>query len=114
MGVEYCARLSRVVKDSLVLYNGVELEADIVVLDTGYHRMKTTARQTLADAVASRLQEEWDLDEEGEINAMWRFSGHQDFWYMGGTFGWCRSFSKLLALQIKATEGETVYLSDQK
>ncbi|RDH16162.1 hypothetical protein M747DRAFT_245708, partial [Aspergillus niger ATCC 13496] len=30
--------------------------------------------------------------------------GHQDFWYMGGTFGWCRSFSKLLALQIKATE----------
>jgi hypothetical protein len=41
-----------------------------VVLDTGYHRMKTTARQTLADAVASRLQEEWDLDEEGEINAV--------------------------------------------
>lgn len=37
----------------LVLYNGVELEADIVVFDTGYHRMKTTARQTLADAVAS-------------------------------------------------------------
>ncbi|GLA42929.1 hypothetical protein AnigIFM63309_011664 [Aspergillus niger] len=62
--------LRKALTRGLVLYNGVELEADIVVFDTGYHRMKTTARQTFGDAVASRFQKEWDLDEEGEINAV--------------------------------------------
>lgn len=55
---------------SLVLADGRELEADIVVLATGYDNMRTTARKTLGDKVADRCKDVWDLDEEGEVNAV--------------------------------------------
>ena len=55
---------------SLVLADGRELEADIVVLATGYDNMRTTARKSLGDKVADRCKDVWNLDEEGEVNAV--------------------------------------------
>ncbi|KAI9372500.1 hypothetical protein BJX61DRAFT_533927 [Aspergillus egyptiacus] len=92
----------------LVLKDGSELESDIVVLATGYDNMRTTVRKTLGDRIADRLRDVWDLDEEGEVNAMWRPSGHPGFWYMGGNLALCRIYSKFLALQIKAIESGLV------
>ncbi|KAA8651972.1 hypothetical protein EYZ11_001733 [Aspergillus tanneri] len=92
----------------LVLKDGSTLEADIVVLATGYDNMRTTVRKALGDQVADRCKDVWDLDEEGEVNAMWRPSGHPGFWYMGGNLALCRIYSKFLALQIKATEAGLV------
>ncbi|PLB43734.1 flavin-containing monooxygenase [Aspergillus steynii IBT 23096] len=93
---------------SLVLKDGTSLDADIVVLATGYDNMRTTVRKTLGDQVADRCKDVWDLDEEGEVNAMWRPSGHPGFWYMGGNLAICRIYSKFLALQIKASEAGLV------
>ncbi|KAL5049810.1 hypothetical protein BDW71DRAFT_175525 [Aspergillus fruticulosus] len=93
---------------SLVLKDGGELESDIVVLATGYDNMRTTVRKTLGNQIADRLRDVWDLDEEGELNAMWRPSGHPGFWYMGGNLALCRIYSKFLALQIKAVEAGLV------
>ncbi|KAL1306412.1 hypothetical protein AAFC00_005117 [Neodothiora populina] len=90
--------------DSLVLKDGRKLNADIVVLATGYDNMRTSARKILGDAVADRAKDVWDLDQEGELNAMWRPSGHPRFWYNGGNLALCRIYSKFLALQIKAVE----------
>lgn len=56
--------------DALVLKDGTELKADIVVLATGYDNMKTTAEKIMGSKVASRLKDVWDLDEEGELNAV--------------------------------------------
>lgn len=56
--------------DSLVLANGNKLKADIVVLATGYDNMRTSARKIFGDAVADRCKDVWDLDEEGEVNAV--------------------------------------------
>ncbi|KAF2092761.1 putative flavin-containing monooxygenase YUCCA3 [Rhizodiscina lignyota] len=91
-------------ENSLVLADGRELEADVVVLATGYDNMRTSLRKSLGDKIADRCKDVWDLDEEGEVNAMWRPSGHPKLWFMGGNLALCRSYSKLLALQIKATE----------
>lgn len=55
---------------SLILKDGSALEADIVVLATGYDNMRTTVRKILGDTVADRCKDVWDLDEEGEINAV--------------------------------------------
>ncbi|BCR86265.1 putative flavin-binding monooxygenase [Aspergillus chevalieri] len=88
----------------LILKDGSKLDADIVVLATGYDNMRTTVRKVLGDRVADRLVDVWDLDEEGELNGMWRPSGHPGFWYMGGNLAICRIYSKFLALQIKAIE----------
>jgi cation diffusion facilitator CzcD-associated flavoprotein CzcO len=55
---------------SLILADGRELEADVVVLATGYDSMNTTLRKAMGDKVADRCKEVWDLDDEGEINAV--------------------------------------------
>lgn len=55
---------------SLVLADGTELEADVVVLATGYDNMRTTVSKALGDGVADKLKDVWDLDEEGELNAV--------------------------------------------
>ena len=90
--------------DALVLADGRKLDADIVVLATGYDNMVTTARKCLGDKVADRCNDVWDLDSEGEVRAMWRPSGHPNFWFMGGSLALCRTYSRFLALQIKAIE----------
>ncbi|RJE19909.1 monooxygenase [Aspergillus sclerotialis] len=91
-------------ENALVLADGTELDADIVVLATGYDNMRTSARKIMGDKVADRCNDVWDLDEEGELNTMWRPSGHPNFWFMGGNLAICRIYSKLVALQIKAAE----------
>ncbi|CAH0055662.1 unnamed protein product [Clonostachys solani] len=88
----------------LVLADGKRLDADVVVLATGYDNMRTTARKILGDKVANRLMDVWDLNDEGEVNVIWRYSGHPGFWYMGGNLALCRMYSKFLALQIKASK----------
>lgn len=62
--------ISGFTSDALVLQDGTELKADIVVLATGYDNMKTTAQKVMGDKVAARLKDVWDLDEEGELNAV--------------------------------------------
>lgn len=54
----------------LILKDDSKLEADIVVLATGYDNMRTTVRKVLGDRVADRLVDVWDLDEEGELNGV--------------------------------------------
>ena len=56
--------------DTLVLADGRKLDADIVVLATGYDNMRTSVRKIFGDKVASRCRDVWDLDEEGELNAV--------------------------------------------
>ncbi len=46
----------------------------------------------------------WGLDHEGELRTIWRRSGHPGLWFMGGNLQQARTYSKFLALQIKAIE----------
>ena len=57
-------------ENALVLADGTELNADIVVLATGYDNMRTSARKIMGDKVADRCNDVWDLDEEGELNTV--------------------------------------------
>ncbi|KAJ5682425.1 hypothetical protein N7462_005590 [Penicillium macrosclerotiorum] len=88
----------------LQIADGSTLAADVVVLATGYDNMRTTVRKVVGDKVADRCLDVWDLDNEGEVRAMWRPSGHPGFWFFGGNLALCRIYSKFLSLQIKAIE----------
>ncbi|KAL7953456.1 FAD/NAD(P)-binding domain-containing protein [Trichoderma compactum] len=90
--------------EGLLLADGSELKADIIIMATGYQTMHSTAKKLFGDKVASRLGKDWGLNEEGEISSIWRYSGHPNFWFMGGSLALCRTYSKMLALQIKASE----------
>ena len=56
--------------DGLILADGRKLPADVVVLATGYDNMRTTLRKIMGDKVADRAKDVWDLDAEGEVNAV--------------------------------------------
>ncbi|KAK0533607.1 hypothetical protein OC835_002963 [Tilletia horrida] len=94
--------VSHFTEDALVLDDGSELKADVVVLATGYLNMRTTTRRIFGDYLADHTKDVWTQDEEGEVRTMWRESGHPGFYFMGGALGMCRFMSKRLALRIKA------------
>jgi cation diffusion facilitator CzcD-associated flavoprotein CzcO len=96
--------ISHFEKKHVVLADGRKLEADVVVLATGYENMKTSVEKIFGHEEAGRCKDVWDLDEEGEVNAMWRPSGHPGLWFFGGNLALCRIYSRFLALQIAAIE----------
>ena len=96
--------IKRVNAHSITMADGAELEADEIVFATGYQSMRETARDIFGDELADSVSDVWGFDEEGETRGMWRPSGHPGFWFFGGNLALCRFYSRLLALQICATE----------
>ena len=92
------------IPSGVVLEDGTALDADVVVLATGFANMRETARRLFGDSVAGPCGMVWDLDDEGELKTIWRRSGHPNFWYMGGSLLAARIYSKYLALQILGQE----------
>jgi cation diffusion facilitator CzcD-associated flavoprotein CzcO len=84
--------------------DGTELEADEIVLATGYQNMRTQTRAMFGDEVADRVGDVWGFNEEGEMRTIWQRSGHPGFWFHGGNLALCRYYSRFLALQIKALD----------
>lgn len=91
--------IKRILPHGIEFADGQVLEADEIVLATGYGDMRTVARKILGDELAQGLKPVWGFDEEGEIRSMWRRSGRDGVWFMGGNFALARYFSRLLALQ---------------
>jgi hypothetical protein len=52
------------------LADGRFVEADVVVLATGYDNMRTSCRKILGDEIADKVSDVWDLDIEGELNGV--------------------------------------------
>ncbi|KAF8317904.1 FAD/NAD(P)-binding domain-containing protein [Clavulina sp. PMI_390] len=96
--------ISHFEKNGVRMADGTLLEADVVVLATGYTSMRETAKRIVGPTIADRTGEVWGLDEGGDPQGIWRRSGHPGFWYMGGNLILSRIFSQYLALQIKAIE----------
>ncbi|KAF9869869.1 flavin-binding monooxygenase [Colletotrichum karsti] len=92
------------VEDGLVLADGTKLEADVVVLATGFQKETSTIEKLMGSDVSKRLRKFGQLDEEQERSGWWRSTGVPGFWYMTGSFMYCRQFSVPLALQIAAVE----------
>lgn len=91
-------------KNSIVFADGSEIEADEVVLATGYTGVRQRTRTIFGDSVADKVDPIWGFDQQGEQRGVWRRSGHPGFWVAAGNFWLGRHFSRLLALQIKAIE----------
>jgi len=94
--------LAEFTPDGVRLEDGRTLEADLVVLATGYRNMRETARRLFGDEVADRLPLVLGIGADGELGGLYRRTGHPAFWYMGGPLAWVRIYSKHLALQITA------------
>ncbi|KAE9368341.1 putative flavin-containing monooxygenase [Stipitochalara longipes BDJ] len=83
--------------------DGKELETDVVVFATGFEgNMRYLVRDIFGEEIAKEMGDFWGLDKEGELNGIWKGTGHPAMWYHGGTIGQQRFYSRFIALQIKA------------
>jgi putative flavoprotein involved in K+ transport len=95
------------------LEDGTELEADLVVLATGYRSMITSVADIIGSEMASRIGKVWGLGSdttkdpgpwEGEQRNMWKPTQQQNLWFHGGNLHQSRHYSLYLALQLKARQ----------
>jgi cation diffusion facilitator CzcD-associated flavoprotein CzcO len=84
------------------LSDGTVVEADIVVLATGYQSRKSEVAAAFGQEVAERVGEIARLDAEGEWANMWCQTAQRGLWFNGGGINQMRAGSERLALLIKA------------
>ncbi|KAH7363477.1 flavin-containing monooxygenase, partial [Plectosphaerella cucumerina] len=94
--------VARLDAGGIELADGRRAEADVVVFATGYRHNITMVRRLMGDDVADAMPRFGLLDDEQERAGWWRPTGVRGFWYMTGSFMYCRQFSQALALQIAA------------
>ncbi|MGV9714111.1 NAD(P)-binding domain-containing protein [Gordonia sp. NPDC003424] len=98
-------------ENSVVLADGTELPADVVVYATGYGSMNGWAADLMGQDVADRVGKVWGLGSsttkdpgpwEGEQRNMWKPTQQPGLWFHGGNLHQSRHYSLYLALQLKA------------
>jgi putative flavoprotein involved in K+ transport len=98
-------------ENSVVLEDGTELEADLVVYATGYGSMNGWAAELISQEVADKVGKVWGLGSdtlkdpgpwEGEQRNMWKPTQQEALWFHGGNLHQSRHYSTYLALQLKA------------
>jgi putative flavoprotein involved in K+ transport len=96
---------------SVVLSDGSELPADLIVYATGYGSMNGWAARLISQEVADKVGKCWGLGSntakdpgpwEGELRNMWKPTRQEALWFHGGNLAQSRHYSRYLALQLKA------------
>lgn len=96
---------------SVVLTDGTELPADVIVYATGYGSMNGWVERLVSKEVADKVGKCWGLGSdttkdpgpwEGELRNMWKPTQQEALWFHGGNLHQSRHYSRYLALQLKA------------
>ncbi|WP_139984197.1 flavin-containing monooxygenase [Nocardioides litoris] len=104
-------QVTRLTEDAVVLDDGTELPADVVVYATGYGSMNGWAADLISQEVADKVGKCWGLGSdttkdpgpwEGEQRNMWKPTQQDGLWFHGGNLHQSRHYSLYLALQLKA------------
>jgi putative flavoprotein involved in K+ transport len=104
-------QVDHLTEDSVVLADGTQLPADLVVYATGYGSMNGWAADLISQEVADKVGKVWGLGSdttkdpgpwEGEQRNMWKPTQHEALWFHGGNLHQSRHYSLYLALQLKA------------
>jgi cation diffusion facilitator CzcD-associated flavoprotein CzcO len=97
--------IKRFVRRGLELQDGSILDADLVVLATGYKGPDYVVRSLFGAEVAERVGPIWGFDAATqELRNMWTRTAQPGLWITGGSFSQCRIYSRFIALQIDAIE----------
>jgi putative flavoprotein involved in K+ transport len=106
-------QVERLTETGVVLSDGSELPADLVVYATGYGSMNGWAAELIGQETADRVGKCWGLGSgttkdpgpwEGEQRNMWKPTKQEGLWFHGGNLHQSRHYSQFLALQLKARE----------
>ena len=64
--------VDKLVEDGVVFADGTKEKADVIVLATGYGRMRDKAREIFGDAVVDKVTRTAGFTEEGDWSLMWQ------------------------------------------
>ena len=104
-------QVDHLTEDAVVLADGTELPADLVVFATGYNSMNGWVADLISPEAADRVGKVWGLGSdtpkdpgpwEGEERNMWKPTQLPALWFHGGNLHQSRHYSLYLALQLKA------------
>lgn len=84
--------------------DGTAIDADLIVLATGYKGQEHLVRKLFGDDVATRVGPIWGYGEKQELRNMYTRTAQPGLWFIAGGLAQCRINSKYLGLQIKACE----------
>jgi putative flavoprotein involved in K+ transport len=103
--------IERIKEDGVVLDDGTELPADLIVYATGFGSMNGCVAKLISQGAADRVGKCWGLGSgttrdpgpwEGELRNMWKPTHQPSLWFHGGNLHQSRHYSQCLSLQIKA------------
>ncbi len=103
--------VERILPRGVLLNDGTELPADVIVYATGYGSMNGWAAKLISQDVADKVGKCWGLGSdttkdpgpwEGELRNMWKPTQQEALWFHGGNLHQSRHYSLYLALQLKA------------
>ena len=103
--------IERIAKNAVVMKDGTELPAELIVFATGYGSMNGWAAHLISQEVADKVGKCWGLGSdtpkdpgpwEGELRNMWKPTRQEGLWFHGGNLHQSRHYSQFLALQLKA------------
>ncbi|MBN8871502.1 MAG: NAD(P)/FAD-dependent oxidoreductase [Rhodospirillales bacterium] len=104
IGLLQWERIERFGPGGALLKDGTTVQADIIILATGYYPQAELVRRALGEDMAARIGQVWGLGPDGELANMYKRTPQQGVWFIAGGLAQCRINSKYLALQIKAQE----------
>ena len=105
--------IERLSETGVVLSDGTELPADLVIYATGYGSMNGWAADLISQDVADKVGKVWGLGSdtpkdpgpwEGEQRNMWKPTQQEALWFHGGNLHQSRHYSQYLSLQLKARQ----------
>ncbi|WAH97640.1 flavin-containing monooxygenase [Arthrobacter sp. MMS18-M83] len=86
----------------LIMCEGASHDFDAVIMATGFKNQETATREQLGEQIADRIGRIGGYDEEREVKNTWRPTAQPGLWFGSGSFQYCRTFSPLLAMQLRA------------
>jgi cation diffusion facilitator CzcD-associated flavoprotein CzcO len=104
VGLMQFADIDGFVANGARLRGGETVEADLIVLATGYKGQDVLVRKLFGDEIAARVGPIWGFGDTLELRNMFVRTPQPGLWFIAGSFAQCRIYSKYLGLQIKASE----------
>ena len=97
-------QIERFVAGGALLKDGSVKPADLVMLATGFVSQEVLVGKLLGEDVAKKVGPVRGFGPDGEMSNMWKRTPQEGLWFVGGSFANCRTYSRYVALQIKAIE----------
>jgi len=97
-------QIEKFVEGGALLKNGSVHQVDLIILATGFVPQEVVVAKLLGDEIAKKVGPVWGFGADGEMSNMWKRTAQEGLWFVGGSFANCRTYSRYVAMQIKAIE----------